>query len=133
MSGCYEVTFGNKTVGKVQVLQQGLYVRVICRCMIPGDQICKLYAVFDDKKENLGVLIPEGSGFLLDKRIPAKRLQKGDIRFVLSAGTQLPRSGEFIPIYPEEPFRYIDRLKTAFLETQHGKVGIWTQNHPETV
>ena len=29
----------------------------------------------------------------------------------------------FVPIKPEEPFRYLERLKDAFLEIQEGKKG----------
>ena len=29
----------------------------------------------------------------------------------------------FVPIRPEEPFRYLEQLKDAFLETQEGRKG----------
>lgn len=130
MEGVFEVRQGSRVAGKIQVIPQGLYVRIICRCRIEGQQVYRLFAVSGNHRENLGVPVPEGDGFLLDKRIPAKRLGDG-VRFVLSAGAGALK-GEFVPICPEEPFLYIDRLKSAFLETQQGKVGIRIEETPET-
>ena len=131
MDGFFEVYQGNRIAGKVQLIPQGLYVRVICRCRIEGEQVYRLFAVSGDHRENLGVPVPEGDGFLLDKRIPAKRLAEG-VRFLLSAGAG-ELNGKFVPICPEEPFLYIDRLKTAFLESEQGKIGIRIQQHPEAI
>jgi len=50
----------------------------------------------------------------------------------LSAGAG-ELNGKFVPICPEEPFLYIDRLKTAFLESEQGKIGIRIQQHPEAI
>ena len=132
LEGCYEVFFGNRVAGKVQVMRQGLYYHLICRCRIPSDQVYRLYGIGGSIRENLGVLVPEGDSFLLDKKIPAKRLEGELLRFEVSSGQPI-RSGEFIPICPEEPFLYIDRLKTAFLQTEHGKVGIRIEKSPEAV
>ena len=132
LEACHEVLLGNRAVGKVRILHQGLYYHLTCHCQIPSDQIYLLYAVSNSTRENLGVLVPEGDGFLLDKKIPAKRLGGETLRFEVSSGHST-RSGEFIPICPEEPFLYIDRLKTAFLQTEHGKVGIRIEKSPEAV
>ena len=132
MEGIYEVYLGNEMAGKVQILRQGLYCRVICRCRISGEQIYRLFAVCGGRRESLGVVVPEGDGFLLDKMIPAKRLGEGPLRFLLSAGAG-ELAGKFIPISPEEPFLYIERLKSAFLESENGKIGIRIQENPEAV
>ena len=132
LENCYEVHLGREAAGKVQLLRQGLYYRVICRCSIPGEQICRLFAIVGDRRENIGVMVPEGDGFVLDKQIPAKRLEGEPLRFTISSGaTQC--AGEFVPISPEEPFLYIDRLKTAFLSSEHGKIGIIAEKRPEAV
>lgn len=132
MENCYEVYFGSELAGKVQLLRQGLYYRVICRCRISGDQVYRLYAVLKDKRENLGVLVPEGDSFFLDKKIPVKRIGEGIPRFSVSSG-EVSQRGKFVPICPEEPFLYIDRLKNAFLQSEHGKIGIRTEEKPEAV
>lgn len=122
MEGNYEVTFGQQTVGKVQVLRQGLYYRFICRCRLTGDVVLRLAVLCGDRQENLGVVVPMGDGFGLDKKVPVKHLGEGEMKFYL-----VPRHdrvlGKFVPIYPEEPFRYIARLKDAFLAKQNGQIG----------
>lgn len=122
MEGNYEVTFGGKAVGKVQVLRQGLYYRFLCRCHLSGDVICRLWVYCGDKSENLGVVVPMGDGFGLDKKIPVKRLGEGSMEF--SLGPKHEQRGTFVPIYPEEPFAYIERLKDSFLVQKNAQVGI---------
>lgn len=122
MNEVYEVYYGGTPAGKIQLLRQGLYVRLICRCQLPTQEVCRLFVDFGDRRESLGVVVPEGDGFLLDKKIPAKRLREGSLRFVLSAGGG-KKQGGYDPIWPEEPYWYIHRLKNAFLQSEHGKVG----------
>ena len=123
MEGYYEVFFGRSAVGKVQVIRQGLYYRFICRCKLPGDGIYRLCVLCGESQNNLGVVVPEGTGFGLDKVIPAKKLDKGKPEFFLAPRHE-PVSGLFVPISPEEPFYYIAKLKDAFLENRNGKVGV---------
>ena len=119
----YEVVFGKDRVGKVQVTREGLYYRFCCRCRISGDVVCRLAVRCGEKEESLGVVVPVGEGFGLDKRLPVKNLGEGEMAFFL-----MPKAGgvrgTFVPIYPEEPFAYIARLKDAFLARQNGRVGI---------
>ncbi len=119
----YPVFFGHENVGKVQVLRQGLYYRFRCRCRMTGDVVCRLTVVCGDKRENLGVVVPDGDGFSLDKKYPVKHVGEGEMAFFL-----VPRhdqvQGKFVPIYPEEPFAYIARLKDGFLAHQNGQVGV---------
>ena len=132
MENCYEVYEGTSCVGKVQLLRQGLYYRLICRCSIQSDSIYRLYVHKSGVQENLGVLIPDEDGIYLERNIPVKRIGDGSFRFSVSSGRD-KAAEKFIPIQPEEPFAYIDRLKTAFLKTENGKVGIIIQEKPETV
>ena len=131
MEGQFEVLLAGRPAGKVQLIRQGLYCRVVCRCVLPADGVYRLYALGDQGRENLGVVVPDGDGFLLDKKIPAKRLGEGKLQFLLSAGGA-PYAGRFLPISPEEPFLYLDRLKNTFLESENGKVGIRIKESPET-
>ena len=123
MEGNYTVCFGQQPVGKIQVLRQGLYYRFICHCKLTGDVVCRLTVRCGDAQEKLGVLIPMGDGFGLDKKIPAKRLGEGKMEFYLGPNHDQVM-GKFVPIYPEEPFSYIERLKDAFLANHNGQVGI---------
>lgn len=119
----YGVFFGEKSVGKAQVVRQGLYYQVICRCDLSGEVMHRLEVSCGDKRFNLGILVPMERGFGLDTRFPVSRVGEGPLQFRL-----LPRHDElegrmFVPIKPEEPFRYLERLKDAFLEIREGQKG----------
>ena len=129
MEGNYGVYLGEKLCGKVQVLRQGLYYRFICRCQLSGDVVCRLKVCSGDGEENLGVLIPMDGGFGLNTQVPAKRFSGQPVRFRIVARQESPK-GTFVPIYPEEPFAYIERLKDAFLQIQNGQVGVLLTGEP---
>lgn len=127
----YEVTLAGKPTGKAQVEKQGLYYHVVCRCRLSGDVMYRLECSCGDKKTNLGILVPMDAGFGMDTRFPVSRVGEGTLRFVL-----LPRHDEmtkrtFAPIRPEEPFRYMEQLKDAFLQTQQGQQGASLPPQPE--
>lgn len=122
MNETYGVYFGAEQAGKVQVFREGLYYRFVCRCRLSGDVVCRLAVRCGDKQENLGVVIPQGDGFGLDKKIPVKHLGEGPMEFFLAPKHDAVK-GKFVPIYPEEPFSYIARLKDAFLESRNGQIG----------
>lgn len=130
LEGIYRVEYHHRSVGKVQLIQQGLYYRVICRCECAGDEVLRLFAESESGRENLGVMLPEDGTLRLDRKVPAKQIPKGKLRFFLSAGAAKPE-GNFIPICPQEPFAYIEALKDAFLATEHGKIGIVIRKDPE--
>lgn len=123
LEGTYGVYFGNQLMGKVQVLRQGLYYRFICRCQLTGDVVCRLSVACGDKQESLGVVVPMDGGFGLDTLLPAKRLGQGKPEFLLLPKHDVP-AGKFVPICPEEPFAYIERLKESFLVRKGQQVGI---------
>lgn len=123
MEGIYEVKLGSDKVGKVQVIRQGLYYRFQCHCKLSGEVVSKLVVRCGDICENIGVVIPSQDGFSLDKRHPVKMFGEGIPEFYL-APRHDPVNGKFIPIYPEEPFAYIARLKDSFLVHQKGQAGL---------
>ncbi|MDY4582290.1 MAG: hypothetical protein SPD81_05505 [Candidatus Faecousia sp.] len=123
MEGNYGVYFGNQLAGKVQVQRQGLYYRFICRCRLSGDVVCRLRVTCGDRRESLGVVVPMDGGFGLDTCLPVKRLGEGEMAFTLVPKHEVPE-GTFVPIYPEEPFAYIERLKEGFLAKKGEQVGV---------
>lgn len=118
----YEVCLAEKTVGSVQVGQEGLYYKFVCTCRLTGSVIYELLAKCGEKEENLGILVPSGKYFGLIKRIPVKKLGQGSLSFQLK-----PRhnklQGRFVPIRADEPFGYIQRLEQAYLACVDGHVG----------
>ena len=118
-----EVTMGGEPIGKAEVLRQGLYYKIHCRCRLTGNVMYRLYVKGNSGEESLGVLVPLGSGFGLETRIPVKRVGEGELSFFVEP-KHTASSGEFMLVYPEEPFSYISRLKDAYLEYRDGQPGL---------
>lgn len=127
------VYFGSQTVGKVQILRQGLYYRFICRCQVSGGVIFRLFVRCGDHQESLGVIVPQGDGFGLDTRLPVKRLGEGTMHFSLHPRSEQTDAERFVPIIPEEPFAYISRLKESFLVRRADKLGILLKDSQDSI
>ena len=123
MEGTYDILRSGDVVGQAVVTRQGLYWQFDCRCRLSGEMICRLEVQQGDCRENLGVPIPEKGVYRLTKKIPISRLGKGvpQIR-VIPKKPETNRT--FIPLSPEEPFRYLSRLKNASAERRDGQLGI---------
>ena len=118
----YTVYLWDRPAGMVTVRKEGLYFLVFCRCELPEDVIFRLKAVSQGREENLGILVPENGTFVLRTRIPVKRLEGEFVFHAVPNREVLP--GKFIPLCPEEPFRYLERLKDAYLVRKNGRTGI---------
>ena len=123
MVGTYQIGQGGSSQGTVTVEKQGLYYHFSCRCRLSGEVMYRLVAVTEEGKVDLGVCVPMDGVFGVEKRIPCKRVGTGRPEFQL-----LPKhegmQGRFVPIYPEEPFAYMTKLKDSFLAVRSGQVGI---------
>lgn len=118
MVGKYAVYLLDRPVGTVNVEKQGLYYRFSCRCE-PGKGMHRLLLRSGGKETDLGLCVPMADGFGTEKRLPIKQCGTGTPEFFLR-----PKDGHFVPISPEEPFRYIHRLENAFLERRGHQLGI---------
>lgn len=127
MEGFYEVFLHDQAVGKVEVIKEGLYYRFRCRCRLSSSSVCRL--VTGDV--SLGILVPMGDGFGLETKLPAKKFAQGTMEFQIMPNRPV-LDGRFIPIKPEEPFAYIERLKNAYLVRQGGQVGILLKENAGT-
>lgn len=123
MVGTYEIRLGSSPVGHVTVERQGLYYRFFCRCELREKGMYRLAASCDGNREDLGILIPMDGAFGLEKRIPVKRLGEGNPEFFLM-GKESEKREKFVPVYPEEPFSYMSRLKDAYLARREGQLGL---------
>lgn len=145
----YAVMYRGEQVGKLQMQKQGLYCRMQCRCQLPGDDIYRLKMLQGKESIHIGVLVPEGDGFLLDKRIPAKRIPAGELHFVVRGSREpeepeekpeekpeqtqeqtqesIPEEQEFVPICEEEPFPALEQVRDSILAWQDGQPGIFVQ------
>ena len=99
----YAVMYRGEQVGKLQMQKQGLYCRIQCRCQLPGDDIYRLKMLAGEDSTHIGVLVPEGDGFLLDKKIPTKRIPAGELSFVIRGSREAEvREPEKMPERAEE-------------------------------
>lgn len=130
LESSYCVTVGGNHAGKVLVRRQGLYYHFSCRCRLHCDTIYRLVVSCGNHRENLGILVPDGDGFILQTKLPVKKLGEGDLSFTLVA-KQESVAGTFVPIHPEEPFAYIARLKESFLILRNGQPGIYIKKMQE--
>lgn len=123
MVGIYDVRMGDKPVGRVQVEQEGLYYHFSCRCTLSGEVMYRLWLRSGGKATDLGLCIPMEGAFGTEKRVPVRQCGAGTPEFVLRP-KQTELRGNFIPLRPEEPFRYIHRLQNAYLERRGEQLGI---------
>ena len=123
MEATYPLFFGGQAVGKVRLAREGLYYRFSCRCRLSGEVVCRVMVSWGGSRESLGVLAPMGDGFGLETKVPAKRFGEGKPEFTVMP-SRPPAGEKFVPIYPEEPFSYIERLKEGFLAVRDGQVGV---------
>lgn len=126
MEGRYPILLGGQAVGEAQVMRQGLYLCFQCRCHFSGETMYRLTVTGGESTESLGIPAPKGEWFCLNARIPAKRLQSGDL-VIRAVPKREALQGRFVPLSPEEPFGYLRRLKTAYLAVRNGQVGVVIQ------
>ena len=123
MVGTYEIRRGNEIVGTATVAKQGLYYHICCRCRVSGEGMRRIVIICGKTRHDLGICVPMEDGFGVDKKIPCKRFVTGEPEFLL-----LPKypgvQGKFVPVYPDEPFAYMTRLKDAYLQVRDGQPGI---------
>lgn len=115
----FELKIGNEVAGHVSVRYEGLYCHISCSCRLTGAVLYKLVAVVEDETINIGVCIPKGKYFCVEKRIPAKILNGKAVSFHLVPKHQ-DLDSSFIPIRADEPFAYITRLEKAYLANNDG-------------
>lgn len=130
MEGTYDIYLGGAVIGQAAVSKEGLYLRFRCRCRLSGEVIYQLTVTAGDRTEKLGIPVPEGGWFVLNTRIPAKRLSSGTL--VIQAVPRHPELTNFIPVKPEEPFLYLSRIKDAYLAVRNGQVGIVLRDGKQT-
>lgn len=126
MENEYAVSIANEPVGKVCVTRQGLYYRFQCYCKLSGNVVYRLVVSYGSDSVNIGVLVPDGSAFCLDKKLPTKYFTENEPKFMLIPHRETSER-VFAEIYPEEPFCYLDRVKNSFLCYQNGKPGLMIQ------
>ena len=119
----YPITLGQEILGRAEVTREGLYYRFRCEVKLTGQVLCKILVSCGGCQVDLGIPVPVEDRFGLQTRIPVKRLGEGTMEFRI-----IPRHkdiiGRFVPLSPEEPFRYLSRIREARLVRSNGITGI---------
>ncbi len=123
----FDILLGTQAIGKATLTRQGMYCCIVCKCRISGQVPYRVEARCGTGSQDLGLLVPENGWFVLTKRVPVRFLEGGEPSF-----HALPAKGgwkgEFVPISPEEPFRYLSRLENAYLARRGQVQGIVISN-----
>ncbi len=123
MEGKYDIFRGPEKIGKGEIHREGLYYRFRCWCSLTGEVMYRLTVTCGETTENLGIPVPAGDGFYLEKRLPASRFPVGT-PVIRAVPKHSQVEGKFVAISPEEPFAYLGRLEQAVFIKREGKSGV---------
>jgi hypothetical protein len=122
----YSVAMNGQDIGTVSMVRKGLYVEIECACSYPQREFQRLYMVFDDKKLDLGILIPKGEEYVIRKKIPVKYLGNGSVSFRIE-----PAAGcknELVELFPDKPFPYVHRVTEGIFARKGNRRYIYFQS-----
>jgi len=123
MLGIHRILYNDKPVGEATVVKEGLFYKIICKCAGFEDIPHCVVAEWNDFKLDLGICVRTGNGLGLTTRIQCGKIPTGMPVFRMSVKRR-KQVGEFFPLRPEEPFRYIQRLNDAMLVKRGEEYGI---------
>lgn len=121
MSETYDITYEGVPVGSAQMKRQGLYYSFSCRCRLPDAGLYRVHVIAGDRREDLGICVPMGDSFGMDKMIPAKYLGVEAVAFELH-----PK--DWVAEYPEE----IEKPESTELPEYEEQVCEPLMNEPES-
>lgn len=124
----YEVTFQKNVIGTAEVTKEGLYYRIVCTCSPVLDGIYKLQILGKFGCENLGTCVLQNGKYIVETRIPIKRVGEGGLTFRLVQ--KIPETGKFYPISHTEPFPELMNLKNAVFAKRNGALGVVIRPNP---
>lgn len=123
MIGHYDIVLGNQSIGKAEVIREGLYYRFRCKCSLSGEVMYQLKVVCGENENSLGICVPVAGGFGVNTCLPIKTVGEGDFSFY-AFPRHTDMKGKFVPICADEPFAYIENLQNLHLEFRNGEPGV---------
>jgi len=123
MEKIYDVFSGGQRVGSVQLRKRGLYWQFDCHCKPVGKQVFRLEMKMGDQWKSLGIPVPEGECWCLSTRIPIRQMENSAEKFRLTPLGEAPK-GRFLPVYEQQPFPELSRVRKGKLAIRDGVVGI---------
>lgn len=123
MSETYEITYDTVPVGTVRVEKQGLYFLFSCRCRLPDEGLYRIHGCYGNDHVDLGICVPMGQQFGMDKKIPSRQIPEGIPVFCLLPKDWKPEVPETVesqePVSVEtEVSALTEEEETAMAETE---------------
>lgn len=114
----FDIVENGKPVGRAQVEKNGLYYSFSCRCR--GNGVFRIRVSRGGREESLGIPVPRGNEYCLEKKLPASRFPEGQFRFFIGQ----EQKERFVPVVPGQPFAYLSHLKNARYAVRDGIAGV---------
>ena len=114
-----DILLNGLSIGRVQVDREGLYYKFRCKCKFNDNKIYRIKVSDGITEIILGICVPEGDNFILNTKVPVKKLQKDTLIFTAEL-----RSEQAIVAEMGKSFSYLDKLETARLQYTNGQVKI---------
>ena len=123
MTGTYRVMLGHSNVGAAIVERKGLYYHNVCNCVFPEKTIYTISVQSGEHCEYLGVCVPEGNRYKLEKSVPIKRFSANELLFSASR-KNANKELVFVPIETGGRFSHLSDLMTAKFHFADNKQGV---------
>ena len=121
MKKVYPVYYHENSVGNAEVEKCGMYYLLRCHCNLAGDKPYRIVVGCKDKEVDLGICIPDDTGFYLQKQIPIKNIGEEPILFNV---VRRDHEEAWYPITQGQPFMQLSILQNATYSIQNGKPGL---------
>lgn len=120
MESCYPVYWKGEKAGQLTVEKAGLYYCFLCRVKLPAGSRCRLYAHTNGESRDLGLCVPDGGDFVLQRKLPIKQFSHGEYSFLLDQ----PAAEQFVPVWGDRPFPAMDNLEKGKFAVRRNQPGI---------
>lgn len=111
-----QIFYDNKVVGQAEIIREGLFYKIHCFCTLPDSGIYRIAVMDGETVLDLGICVPSGDKFVLNTRVPVKKINGDHVEFQLVAGNK-----QGIPVATGREFPHLDKLETARLQVANGQ------------
>lgn len=101
-----DIVFNEQVIGNCTITKEGLYYRFQCHCQFKDRHVHKLFVRTSTSTIPLGICVPDGETFILDKRMAINKIGN-EISSILADDTKL--SHQMLDL---------SRLQNAFLDSK---------------
>lgn len=116
----YQISNGNQIIGVAQVSKEGLYYKIACHCKLPMNAIHRIYVSNDTVERDLGICVPQGGEFVLERKIPIKHIGQDKLKFY--TGKKKEKEEVYkVPVCRDEPFEAMKIIRRGRFAIHDGK------------